>query len=268
MIRLHARHTLTPPHPHPHAGTRGTGRGAALALIVLAAFAAPGCMPLPQQNGVAVSTGPLSDQWVVDWDPATRTPVNMTNRSLQQENPRENPPISDQAAEAAVRGVFTEYRDWFRMRPGVDDIRVVRSYAQDWLHFLRIAQTYKGVPVAGAGYDVRVLSGGRVGSLEGHFYPDIEMVVNPVLSAAQADERAQSLVAGGLSAPSLPSLQLENENGFQEPHVLVILPRSTQYLLAWGVLVQTPPNGSSRVYIDATSGNPLGVQVISTDWRR
>src|SRR5439155_21737005 len=216
---------------------------------------ASGCMPLPAQNSssVGVSTGRLSDQWVVQWDPANRTPITMTNRSLQDES-SQGEPISDEAAEAAVRGVFHEYRDWFRLRNGVDDIRVVRSYTRDWLRILRIEQTYKGIPVAGGGYDVRVLTGWRVGSVEGAFYPDIEMSVNPVLSEGQADQRAQAAVAGGLVQPSLPEYQLGSEHGFSLPHVLVFFPRAPRYLLAFGVLINSPPPGDSRCYITASSG--------------
>src|SRR5437879_2139651 len=103
-------------------------RALTCAIAALAALAmATGCMPLPAQNSnVGVSTGRLSDQWVVQWDPVNRTPITMTNRSLQDES-SQGEPISDEAAEAAVRGVFHEYRDWFRLRNGVDDIRVVRS---------------------------------------------------------------------------------------------------------------------------------------------
>jgi hypothetical protein len=94
------------------------------------------------------------------------------------------------------------------------------------------------------------------------------MVVNPVLSANQAEERAQSAVGGGLNEPSLPQFQLESEHGFHDPHVMVIFPNTPRPVLAWGVLVRTPPQRAWRVYIDATNGTPIGYQVVAAEWPR
>src|SRR5881628_1677760 len=49
-------------------------------LLLLAAGA---CMPLPQEGGVAVSAGAMSDQWVIRADPVLGTPNLMTKRPLQ-----------------------------------------------------------------------------------------------------------------------------------------------------------------------------------------
>ena len=244
----------------------GSGSRLAVGVLALILAAASGCAPLPPEGGLGVTAGRLSDQWLVRWDSESRTPTQMMNRSLQDETPQEAPAISDSAAGAAVWAVLLEHQDWFRLRPGVDDFVVVRSYSRGWVRFLRIGQTYKGVPIAGAGYDARVLSGGRVGSLEGRFHPEIEMNVDPVLSPDQAETRAQTIFAGGSSAPaSLPRFQFEYENGFRDPRILVLVPQGRQYTLAWGVVVRAPPTGSWRVYVDATSGAVVGCQLIASD---
>ncbi len=237
-------------------------------VLTLGLFTAAGCAPLSPAAGLAVSAGPLSDQWVVRWDPQTRTPTQMVNQSLQGEAARGAPPLSDSAAEAAVRAVLHEHHDWFRLRPD-DDFRVVRSYATGWLRFLRIVQTYKGVPVAGAGYDARVLPGGRVGSLEGRFYPEIEMSVIPALTADQAEASA---LAAMVETPSgtrpIPDLQLEYETGFRDPRILAVLPWAGEFVLAWGVVVRSPPPQSWRVYVDAVRGSVLGRQALANAWGR
>jgi hypothetical protein len=190
----------------------------------------------------------------------------MINQSLQGEAARGTPAISDSAARAALRAVLAEHADWFRLRPGIDDFDVVRSYATGWLRFLRIVQRYKGIPVAGAGYDVRVLPGGRVGSLEGRCYPEIEMDVIPTLAAEQAEATALTALAttaGG--APSIPDLRLEYEAGFWGPRILAILPMNGEFLLTWGVQVRTTQLQSWRVFVDALRGTVLGGQRLSWD---
>jgi len=241
-----------------------------VAALALGAALAASCMPLPpeQGGGVAVSTGPLSDQWSVVWDPVSRTPLTMTNRSLQDEHPAEIPDISDSAAFEATLQVFRGYREWWRWRLGVDDIRLVRGYSRGWVRFLRIEQLYNGVPVGGGGYDVRVFTGGRVASLEGRFYPEIAIAVAPVLNPQQAEERARAVDPASLATgASLPPLQLEYEHGFAGPIVLVVLPRAADFVLAWGVLVPAPPNGSARIYVDAKNGALLGMQLVGGVWQ-
>jgi hypothetical protein len=243
--------------PHPER-LRGL---AALALIACA-----GCAPLPPQSGIAVSTGPTSDQWTVRLDPELGTPATMTNRILQDSgSPHTETAVSDSVAEAAVRAVFREHADWFRLRPGIDDIRMVRGYPSRWLRLVRLEQTYMGISVGGAGYDARVLPSGRVGSLEGRFYPDIHVDVRAVLSADQAEDRARPLFPPGVSAPAgIPQVQFEYDNRFREPRVLVIVPRNGKFVLAWGVVLGSSPWTRSRVYVDATNGTVLGSQFLGT----
>jgi len=236
-----------------------------LAFALLLA-ATPGCAPLPPAGGVDVSTGSISDQWTVRWDAELGTPSSMTNRSLQDvPASRASVAASDTVAEAAVRAVFWDRRDWFRLRSDLDGIRVVRSYREGWLRYMRVVQTYRGIPVAGATYEARVLPNGRVGSLEGRFYPDLHLDVTPVLSAFEAEDRARALYAGGSAAPpSLPALLFEFESGFSGPRVLTLVPQGRQPVLAWGVMVQASPGQYARVYVSATNGATLGGQMLGS----
>ena len=240
--------------------------------LVLLPLGAWGCVPLPPEGGVAVSAGAMSDQWVIRVDPVLGTPTLMTNRTLQDAGARESTMVSDATAEAAVRAVFDEHPEWFRLRPRVDDFRLVRSYSRGWLRYLRFEQTYKGIPVGGAGYDARVVSNGRVGTIEGRFHSDIAIDVTPVLGPDQAEDRARDLFRPGLAPPSLPRFDFEIQNRFESGRALVIVPQSRQYVLAWGVVVQTSaPTSSltySRVYIDALTGAALGSDVAGSSQPR
>jgi len=230
-----------------------------LGLAMLVAWgAAASCTPLPPQGGIDV--GEKSDQWTVRFDPALGSPVSLVNRSLDSSR-ESGPPPTDEAAEAAVRAVIRSRPQWFHLRSGVDDFRRVRSEPRGWLRYLRMAQTYQGLPVAGAGYDVRVLPNGRVGSLEGSFRPGLSLDTHPVLNALQAQDRARVLVQNG-SPPALPPVQYELENGLVGPQVLLVMPASGDYRLAWGVVVPVGARDHARVYIDARDGTPLGSQMV------
>jgi hypothetical protein len=223
-------------------------------------------MPLPEQGAIDIAAGPVSDQWTVQWDPESRTPLRMSNRSLQEETPPGSEPVSEAVALEALRAVVAEHLEWFRLRPGVDDLRLVRGRAEGWLRVIRVEQTYKGVPVAGAGYEARVLPTGRVGSMEGRLHPDLEMSVTPVLSPQLAEDRAHSAFVGRTSPPAYPQLQFEWQHAFDDARALAIIPRDGRFTLAWGVVIRTPPS-STRVFVDATSGTVVGYQIIGTAWR-
>jgi len=175
-------------------------------------------------------------------------------------------------AEAAVRAVFDEHPEWFRLRPRVDAFRLVRSYSRGWLRYLRFEQAYKGIPVGGAGYEARVVSNGRVGTIEGRFHSDIAINVTPVLGPDQAEDRARDLFRPGTTPPSLPRLDFESLSRFDGSRALVIVPQGQSYVLAWGVVIQTSPpsiqSTYSRVYIDASTGAPLGVDVAGSSQPR
>jgi len=223
-----------------------------------------GCMPLPPETGgVAITAGPKHDQWVVRLDPVLGTPSSMTNRILEDTGTSaDTSGITEYGAEVAIRAVVHDNSQWFRSRPDLDDVRIVRAYSRGWLHYVRVEQTYRGIPVAGAGYDARVLSNSRVGSLEGKFYPDIQTDLRPNFNADQAEERARSLFPTSTERPAgIPYMQYEYVNLFSEPRELILIPgENNVFVLAWAILVRSSPWAYSRVYVDASTGRALGVE--------
>src|SRR5437667_1018884 len=248
------------------AGT--TRAGLTSLLAALAVCAATGCAIISVQD-VGVSTGPVSDQWDVQWDPQTRTPTAMTNRSLQDiAVNRGTPAVSDSAAEAAVAAVVQQHAEWFRMRPGVDALVPIDSRVNAWLRDVRLQQTYRGVPVAGVGYVARVLPSGRVSLIQGRCQPDIELIVTPSVDAQTAESHARAALVSGRAASDLPILQVENERFLRGDRVLVIVPIERGLTLAWAVIVEHSPSERSRVYVSAETGAVLGAQTIAGSWMR
>ena len=237
---------------------------ASIAAALTICFLSGACAPLAPQG--SVDLGAQSDQWMVRWDNELHSPVSLVNRSLAGA-PGSPGTIaaSDSVAEAAVREVFRERALWFSLRPGLDDFRVVRSYTRGWLRYMRFEQTYRGVSVAGAGYEATVLANGRVGSLEGRYHPGLSLDLHPLLTADQAENRARAIFLPGVPLPQgLPSVQFENENGFRERQVLAIVPIGRLYVLAWGVVVPAIGNDHARVYVDARDGSPIGRQMVGS----
>ena len=232
-----------------------------LAIACACVAVSTACAPLPPQGGIEV--GAQSDQWMVRWDPELRTPISLVNRSLAgAPGAPGTVAVTEAVAEQAVREVFRDRALWFNLRQGVDDFRVVRSYTRGWLRYTRFEQTYRGIPVAGAGYEANVLANGRVGSIEGRYHPGLTLDTAPLLGAEQAENRAQAVFSPGSTAQSVPSVQFENENGFRARQVLTIVPIGRRYVLAWGVIVPAFANEHARVYIDARDGTPIGRQMV------
>lgn len=237
-------------------------RIAAAAVAVLAWGLAASCMPLPPEGG-GIDVGGTSDQWTVRFDPSLGTPTSMVNRALQDERGDANgKPVDSATAAAAVLQVFHSRPEWFHLRPGRDEFRLVRDEARGWLRYMRFEQTYQGLSVAGAGYEAHVLPNGRVGSLEGRYFPDLQVDTRPVFGESQAVDRARSVFLPGAPAASLPQLQYESENGLRTERVLMVMPHGSEPTLAWGIVVPVGARDHARVYVDARSGVVLGRQMI------
>jgi fungalysin/thermolysin propeptide len=234
-----------------------------IVLALATGLAAVSCMPLPPEGG-GIDVGTTSDQWTARIDPDLGSPTSLVNRSLQNETGAgAAAAATDAEAEASVLKVFHSRPEWFRMRSGIDGFRVVRSETRGWLKFLRLEQTYKGVSVAGAGYEAHVLPNGRVGSLEGRYYPDLNLDVRPTFGESQAEDRARaSYSPGAIATTSDPSVQFETENGFRAAHVLAVVPQGRKFTLAWGIVVAVGSRDHARVYVDAREGTVIARQMV------
>jgi hypothetical protein len=240
--------------------------GLGIALVICALCAVADCTVISDQ-GVVVSQGAIGDLWDVQWNQNLGTASMMRNRSLQDVVvTRGTPAIGDSAAELAVRRVLSVNPNWLRMRPGLDSLAVVDSRSADWLRTVRFQQLYKGIPVAGAGYEARVFPSGRVGSIEGRFQPDIQLITTPAANPEIAASRARSLLVNGVFPEDLQILRFEVERFIGDSQTLVIIPWQQGLALAWAIMVENGPRERWRVYINADTGDPIGRQPVSVTW--
>lgn len=242
--------------------------GLGVAFLIYAACAMTGCTVISDQ-GVVVTQGAVGDLWDVQWNQNLNTASMMRNRSLQDVVvTRGTPAIGDTAAERAVRRVFSLNPNWLHMRPGLDSLVVVDSRAADWLRTVRFQQLYEGIPVVGAGYEARVFPSGRVGSIEGRFQPDIQVVTMPRVSAELAAAHARSLLVNGSFPEDLQIVRFDVERFIKANQALVIVPWQQGLALAWAIMVENGPRERWRVYINADTGDPIGRQPVSVTWMR
>src|SRR5688572_11321765 len=126
-----------------------------LCAAIGAVLSLEGASCTPIVPGEEITAGAVRDQWQVRMDPVLRTPTSLVNRALAEES-QEGPAVGEAAAIAAVQKVFRENDVYFRLRPE-DGFRPVSSYPRGFLRYVRFEQTYRGVSVAGGGYEANVL---------------------------------------------------------------------------------------------------------------
>lgn len=219
--------------------------------ILFVAFFVGGCgtsgvtRPGPGPDPV---TG-LPANYVVDYDPVLQTPRNVRNTdALGSVHPGEPAPFTDEVAFQIVRQFVIDYAPVFRFRRGVDDFVVTWAHGQDGLNFVKVQQTYRGLPVDGTGYGTSVLPGRAVGSMIGKFLPNIRISTSPVVSAETAGVRAIRALAPMEVRPISTAK-------------LVILVRDLAPRLAWSVQVQSVGSFASwTVLIDSRDGEVLAVR--------
>jgi hypothetical protein len=146
---------------------------------------------------------------------------------------------------AAVRSMFVENGELFRLRSGIDDMQVAGESEHHGVHHLRMSQTYRGVPVRGGQYMVSVGADGRLRMIGGRSVPDVDADVNPVVRRERAIAAAATSLRLASANPSTASLAIEPAEG---PDRLV-----------WQVVLgATGRAGEWEVLVDARDGSIVG----------
>jgi hypothetical protein len=162
-----------------------------LAMAALAALALVGC-------GASQVTGPpepgsatLPANYAVENDSLFGTPRWVRNLDAVGPPPPGSPaPYSDAAAFQIVRGFVRQYAPVFRLRLGIDDFEPTWAQGSGGVNYVKVRQTYRGIPIDVMGYGTMVLPGGAVGSMIGRFMPGISVATIPSLPAEVAARNA------------------------------------------------------------------------------
>ncbi|GGY41885.1 hypothetical protein GCM10010363_23480 [Streptomyces omiyaensis] len=193
--------------------------------------------------------------------PATATPALVTGL--------DEPVAADGSAADAARGHLAAKRDRYHIPDPGKDLTAGRTDSEGGRETVRLRQNYRGVPVLGGEYVVRMerKAGKRtVTGTSGRYFTRLDLdTVQPEVSEAVAIDRAVGAVVSQLGAGPLTRPAQDAPKGSAtltgEAQGLVVLPQGkgvlTRHITVTGV---GPADGrpvKQEVYVDARSGFPV-----------
>jgi hypothetical protein len=175
---------------------RPARRHGLVTLVLMASVALGGCGASRVAAPGGVPGTALPPNYRVDIDSVLGTPRVVTNLEAAGVRRRgARAPFTDEMAFQIVRGFVLRHAAVFRARPGTDGFVATWADGRDGVNFVKVQQTYLGLPVDGLGYGTSVLPTGAIGSMIGRFRPGIALSTTPVLRPAEATVRAVAALA-------------------------------------------------------------------------
>ena len=186
-------------------------------LVALAALAIPARSALAERDGALASrasaaaagiTRSTNTDWKLTWDDRTGAPTALFgSRSAPLA-------VGHGGPSAAARQFLLDHPDLFRLRPGQDDCRFDRSVERQGIRHFHMQQTYLGLPVFDAGYNVSLDELDRVVMVTGCAQPDLSGEVETVVAAALAERIARGVIPQGRLVAGRPAeLALDSDSG-------------------------------------------------------
>jgi Zn-dependent metalloprotease len=188
----------------------------------------------------------------VRWDAATGIP-----RFLSGGAPAARLPYTPSAAErgkpvAIARGFLDANRALFRLLGASEELKLLRVEPDTQLGFasVRLAQTYKGLPVWGKQLVVHIDEQERVVAVGGQFRPAIDIPTTPTLSKQRAEAIALANIKPELEPEERRTVQMDVDESLTR--LLVYVDQQGKATLTWQVTVMTSsPLGQWRFFVNA-----------------
>lgn len=172
--------------------------------------------------------------------------------------------------EATARGFLNAYRALFGLRSAQSELTLVRIEADKQLGYshVRLGQVYQGIPVFGKQLIVHVDPQGRVASVNGQFFPGIELRTQPVVGVEEAEQVALRYIPGELDENERATVQL-NLRHDRTRLMIYVEPNGTPRL-TWSVSVATArPLGQWQVFVNANRARVVhGIDSLANAKRR
>ena len=181
----------------------------------------------------------LPEPPAVTWNPGAGTPQGLFGR-LSEAVP--------EASEAAARRFLAENARLFKLTDSLQEISLVSDVATPMGRHFSFRQSYRGVPVAGAGIKIHFNRDGEVVAVNNTYVPGIALAtVRPSVRARQAI---------GIARASVPPAPGAEEGDEAPTAALVLRADEDSAVLAWEITL--PALGPTwRVFVDAESGELL-----------
>ncbi len=184
-------------------------------------------------------------QWRVTWNDKTGLPLTVFSGTTE--------PVRS-SPEQSARTFLGQHQALFGMRGDLADLQLIEvDISQRGNRHVRFQQTYKGVPVYDATYQVHIRPGGRIDMANGHYYPGIEVSTSPSVPAASAIQAAEADL-GGDRLKEDPETEL----------MIVRNPETEAFALAWRVMI-SEMGLHWQYFVDAASGQVLEKLEMATD---
>lgn len=173
--------------------------------------------------------------------PENRTVMQLRGRLLQRQS-LPNLPEAEQA-EASARAFLQQSREWL----GLDDparelVLEAQQVDSTGERHLRFAQMHLGVPVWPAGLAVHLNKDGDPTLIDGAYIPTPRLNIQPVLTSAEAVQRAQAAIPSATQAIAT------------EPALIIYAPLDRAPRLAWRLDLTLGWLAAWRVVVDAETG--------------
>lgn len=163
---------------------------------------------------------------------------------------------ASKSAEEKAKSFLLEYAQAFGIEDSQDALRVMRTRTSSTgKNVVRLQQMHRGVPVLGGEFYVHQNGKGAVTCAIGKAAPDLDVDVQPSITAQQATEIALELTSKIYSAPR-GSLSATDPQLFVYAPVLLGVSAPPMNLLVWQLEVQGVDDPTIREYvlIHATTG--------------
>jgi Zn-dependent metalloprotease len=175
--------------------------------------------------------------WAIRWDKKTGVPASIY---LGKTKPYSGNP--QQIAQIFLK----ENSALTKMKADVSNLKLLRVLAHYNISDVTFQETYNGMPVEGAEYQVHIEADGCVDMANGTYYPSIDAPPTAQLTGDVAITNAKNDIGNAAVIAGEPGSDL------------VVFPDSGQFYLAWKVSIATQlPNGAWTYFVDAITGKIL-----------
>ena len=189
----------------------------------------------------------------VHWSSQTDVPDFVTGLAAEDRIPY-TPSAAERGNPAAIaRGFLDENRALFKLTSAEDDFQTLRVEADAQLGYahVRMAQTYKGIPVFGKQVIVHIDRQERIVAVNGQYTPDIAVQTNASVSKAEAEQVAlKDLLEQQLEPGERDTVSTEILH--DKTQLMVYIAPNGQATLSWNVIVMTDtPLGQWMYFVNA-----------------
>ncbi len=155
---------------------------------------------------------------------------------------------------AIARGFLDENRALFKLGSAADEFKTLRIEAdaqRGWAH-VRLAQSYKGIPVFGRQFVVHIDQQEQIVAVNGQYQPEIDLPTSAHITAADAERAAlRDLMDTQLEPDEKATVQTAVQS--DQTQLMVYVAENGKATLTWHIIIVTDnPLGEFNYFVNAS----------------